>query len=50
MRAIAVYSFILQCWLYWNHKTQQFDLLEQEPGKLTHTPQTPISLEFNRTN
>jgi hypothetical protein len=47
--AIAVYSFTLERWFYWNPKSKLFDLLEQEPGKLTRTTQTPILLDFDRT-
>ncbi|KAM3112768.1 hypothetical protein [Phormidesmis sp. 146-33] len=45
---IAVYSFKLERWFYWNAKTQQFDLM-QKGETLSYTPHTPIHFRPTRT-
>jgi hypothetical protein len=47
-RSIAAYSFALNMWLYWNAQTEQFDLLELEPGKLVKVNQTPVTFRKSR--
>lgn len=42
-RSIAAWSFALDMWLYWNPATEQFDLLELEPGVLVKVKQTPVT-------
>lgn len=48
--AIAVYSISRERWFYWNSKTQRFDLMEREAGRLSWIVHTPILLDFDRSN
>lgn len=47
-QSIAAYCFILGHWFYWNSQTEQFDLMEVEPGQLVKTKMTPIAFRKSR--